>query len=689
MAITFVEAKRCLLGGEPLVWDAFEEHNAGALTLAKPGQKRLLAFLLAQDRAKVARGDKGLFAGLIAAWNQDACDPASDRPTEPQVLFKDVWRLDRIKASGFGGLTLFGGQPFELRVNGQNWCLNGQNGSGKTSLASAILWALTGKCIREQEGPVDEHGERSPVINETGKKLGDWPSFASYPATASDLIKPVEVWVRLTFVNQQGEVATAYRRMVCPLKGDPIPEVKIDPSLLEAPELLETGLLMPARLTRIGFGDKSGSLYEAVKMLTGLDQIADIAEGCSKFTHRGQGFLKYGKDNSLERWHTKFTEEIDKAVEKADELHFVLPEKRTLGGKMLVADIKQAAANSSAEAGTYLATLKSEIAPTIDTTTAVGRMAVRDAVGTARAIVNQGTKSIALLDAWAALKEAKDDAAFASLPRAIEETRTRLDRALSWHAKQNADQKFRLKALAAQFFVPPHEHSDPAQCPLCMTLLLTEEQQVLESQLVELRKDAAEAERKLDDVCRGLEADLIELLPAGLKRHQGLLASMEPKTSYCAVIRERFCEEPPFGNVLLGLAKRNNIRVTQQETALPAFTFAMFEPARDEPRPTTTLRRTLHDFDRLSALVAWWSKHRDAFREAWSEMIGLKQEDDTYPANSVEGQLRLLEEALSKAGSVGCIGQSPAGHRGGGRKLGYDPQRTGFARSDRRGLEPA
>ena len=30
-------------------------------------------------------------------------------------------------------------------------------------------------------------------------------------------------------------------------------------------------------------------------------------------------------------------------------------------------------------------------------------------------------------------------------------------------------------------------------------------------------------------------------------------------------------------------------------------------------------------------------------------MIGLKQEDDTYPANSVEGQLRVLEEALSKA----------------------------------------
>ena len=658
MEVSFIEAIRCLLGGEPLAWDAFEEHEAWSLTLGKPGQRRLLAFLLAQDRAEVARGDEGLFAGLIAAWNQDGGDPASDRPTEAQVSFKDVWRLDRIEASGFGGLTLFGGPPFDLRVDGQNWCLNGQNGSGKTSLASAILWALTGKRIREQEGPVDEHGARSAVINETGKKLGDWPSFASYPATESDLIKPVEVCVRLTFVNQQAEVATAYRRMVCPLKGNPTPEVKIDPRLVVAPELLETGLLMPARLTRIGFGDKSGSLYEAVKMLTGLDQLADIAEGCNRFTHGGRLFLKYGKDNGLEHWHTKFTEEMAKAVEKADELHFVLPEKRALGGKMLVADIKQAAASSSAEEGTHLATLKSEIAPAIDTTTAEGRMAVRSAVGTARVIVNQGTKSIALLDAWAALKEAKDDAAFASMPKAIDVARTRLDRALSWHAKQNADQKFRLKALASQFFVHPHEHSDPAQCPLCMALLLTEEQQVLAAQLAELRKDAVEAERKLDDVCLGLEADLIECLPAGLKRHQGLLATMEPKTSYCAAIRERFCEEPPFGDVLLGLAGRNNIRVTQQETALPAFTFAAFEPARDEHRPATTLRRRLHGFDRLSALVAWWSKHRDAFREAWSEMIGLKHEDDTYPANSVEGQLRVLEEVLSKADPLDALSKA-------------------------------
>ena len=387
-------------------------------------------------------------------------------------------------------------------------------------------------------------------------------------------------------------------------------------------------------------------------MLTGLDQLADIAEGCSQFTHGGRRFLKYGKDKGLERWATKFTEDITKAATKAEELQFVLLENRTLGGKTLVADLKQAATGASTEAGAHLATLKSEIAPAIDTETGEGRTVVRNAVGMARAIVNQGTKGIGLFEAWAALKAAKDEPAFVSFPGAIEDARAKLDRALSWHAKQNADQKFRLKALAAQFFVPPHEHSVSAKCPLCAALLSTADQQVLAAQLAELQKDAAEAERKLGDVCLELEADLIERLPLGLKRHRDVLATMEPKTGYSAAIRERFCEEPPFNNVLLGLAGQIKIRVTQQEAALPAFPFAAFELAGDEPLSATALRRRLHGFDRLAALVAWWSEHRGAFRNAWSDVIGQVREDCSYPADSVEDQLRVLEEALSKAGPL-------------------------------------
>ena len=649
MAISFEKATRFLLDGKLLTWCAFEKHKAGSLELADAGQRRLFNFLLAQDRAKVVRGDEDFFAELIAEWKKDDFDPAADVINEVEEMPKDIWRLDRIEASGFGGLTLFGGSQFDLHVNGENWCLHGQNGSGKTSLASAILWALTGKRISEQEGPVDEHGERSVVTNDSGTKLGDWPSFASYPAIAADLKKTVEIWVRLTFMNQQGETAIAYRQMVCPLSGSSKLKVNVDPRLVFVPELLETGLLMPARLTRIGFGNKSGSLYEAVKMLTGLDHLADIADACGEFTHHGRRFLKYGKDHGLERWKTKFTEEMAKAVEKADELQFVIPKQRNLGDKNLADDLKQAATCASTEAGTYLATLKSEIAATIDTTIVAGRKAVGSAVELARIAVKQGAKGTEIFDAWMALTEAKGDENFARLPDVIQEARTKLISALSWHAKQNTDRKFRLKAVAAQFFVPPHEHLESAQCPLCMSFLTTEEQRTLAAQLAELKEDAVEAERKLDDVCLGLEAELVECLPIKLNRYRDLLDSVEPKTGYSISVLKRFCEEPEICNALPRFVERIKNKISQQTTELPTFTFVDFESAEDEPESATNLRHSLHDFDRLLALVAWWSENRVAFHKAWLEVVGKKQEDGTYPVDSIEGQLQKLEEALSNA----------------------------------------
>ena len=370
-------------------------------------------------------GDEDLFAGLISAWNDSNTDPAADEVEKAEKSRQGTWRLDRIEAAGFGGLTVFGGPTFDLRVNGENWCLEGQNGSGKTSLASVTLWALTGKRIREHDGPIDERGERSPVVNTAGKKIGDWPSFASYPPSAADLIKPVEVWARLTFTNAQREFATAYRQMVSPLAGNPTSRVNVDPRLLAAPELIETGLLMPARLARIGFGERSKSLYDAVKILTGLDQLADISDGCGQLTHGGRRFLRFGKDNDIDGLQVRFTENMASAELKAKEVNFALPAQRILA-EDTAQSLRKSAELSSAEAGGHLRTLKSEIAREIDTTTTEGRRTISNAVSTARVLSSQGTKGIAVFEAWTALKEASEHPSFTCLPARIETGHARI-----------------------------------------------------------------------------------------------------------------------------------------------------------------------------------------------------------------------------------------------------------------------
>jgi hypothetical protein len=283
MGMSLAEATGLLLLGKKLAWGKYKDHKAGSITLDKPEQRRLLEFLLSADSSQVASGDDALFDGLVAAWENTGHDPAKSKAESDGKVSTQSWRLDRVEAFNFGGLTIFGGKAFDLYVGGSNWCLEGQNGSGKTSLVSAILWALTGKRIREHEGPIDERGERESVENDDGTKIGNWPPLAAYPTTVIDLVKQAEVWVRLTFKTANGDTAIAFRRMISPPIGAVQFEEQIDDRLNAARRLTEIGILMPARLAKIGFGKNSLTLYESVKQLTGLDQLSFIAEGCSAF----------------------------------------------------------------------------------------------------------------------------------------------------------------------------------------------------------------------------------------------------------------------------------------------------------------------------------------------------------------------------------------------------------------------
>jgi hypothetical protein len=544
-------------------------------------------------------------------------------------------------------LTIFGGKPFDLYVGGNNWCLEGQNGSGKTSLVSAILWALTGKRIRDHEGPVDERGEREDVESDDGTKIGKWPPLVAYPTTIADLGKQAEVWVRLTFKAETGETATAYRRMVSPPLGEAQLDEQIDDRLEAALRLAEIGVLMPARLTKIGFGKNSLTLYEAVKQLTGLDRLFDIAEGCTAFGAGNRKFMKYAKDQGIENYELRFAENIASAEELAVEFDFKMPETIGIGEKDMDETLKKAAKLASDGAGKYLETLKSEIPATIDTTTPEGRNTVKTAVSNARGLVTQGPKAIPLFQTWKALTEAASDTDFASLPAALEAAKGKLRNGLEWHDRQTADGKLRLKALAAQSFIPSKDTD--ADCPLCTSPLAGTTQRALAAELEVLKANADVAERKIADVCRSIQEVVTTTVPAAIHNSRTTIDKMDPAEAYAVVMQEKFVTDEPFSNVLTGLAVAAKTLVEAQKGALPHFTYDEFKSTEGEPQPATMLRREIHALERLIALVEWWKTARAAFDDAWSALIGQKQEDGTFPANSVEGKLAMLEQALDHA----------------------------------------
>lgn len=648
MPISLSEATHKLLSGELLGWKSFGEIKAGQIQLSSPAARRLFHFLLSSDKTKVAAGSEELFDGLIAAWNNKSFDPAARESAANAAASGARWRLARMETGGFGGLNLLDGPPFTLAANRENWCLEGQNGSGKTSIASAIIWALTGYRCRDQDGLVKDDGRRMPVLNDSGVQIGDWPPTVAYPPNALKLTGAAEAWVRLSFQDDDGNTAEAYRRLMAAPVGEPRFEVSIDPALGAAPQLVETGLLMPARLARIGFGEKSHSIYEAVKLLTGLDQLADIGEGAAGFSHKAKRFLKYGSDKGIQMTETRLQTALDRAAEEAKKSGFDLTIAGKREDKTYAQGLRDLGDSAATLAATHSLALQAEVAANIDTANAEHRARIKTAVSAARGVLQQNVKGIALFEGWAALKTAHADGRFAALSPVLTSAQTQIGQAIAWDKRQGEDSRLRLKALAAQYFVTAGHQHDDADCPLCKGKLSLPEQKALAAELDNLKAAADAAQRKLADVCAAIEKQVRDAVPAALVPHFASLADMQPRMAFEKAVRERFVEDAPFSTVLTGMADFAATTAAALAERLPAFDHVNRAVPGDVPAAAQSLLGYLAKVERVAALVEWWSVERASFVDAWNALKGTAGENGLFPPSSLEGRLASLEEALEK-----------------------------------------
>jgi hypothetical protein len=649
MSLSLSEAKQRLLSGAVLPWMKFGDYKAGSVQLAMPGARRLLHYLLACDQTKVAESNETLFEGLVAAWENAAVDPATANAPSGAVSASGPWRLVRLEASGFGGLNLVDGPIFEVPFNGENWCLEGQNGSGKTSLASAIIWAITGYRCRDQDGLFTEKGLRTPVQNDSGIQIGDWPAFVAYPSTAIKLAGTAEMWVRLTFQDPNGNSAEAYRRLVAAPGAEPVIDATIAPELLAVPQLLEVGLLMPARLARIGFGEKSQTIYEAVKVLTGLDQLAAIAEGAANLSHKSKRFMKYAVDMGGPTLEARIKLLVERANEEAKKTGFDLKIDVKREDKGYAQKLRNLAKQGSEQAATHLGVLTSDIAGTLDINNTGDRAKIKNAVSTARGILQNSSKGVDVFDAWKALREAHNDGGFQTMSDMLARARHNLAEAIAWDKRQSEDHKLRLKALASQFFEPAaHAHED-ADCPLCEGKLSGAKRKELAAELSVLKAASAAAERKLADVCAELEKNIRDMVPAALDAHFALAAVMQPRDAFLAVAKEVFSEAPPFSTVLTGMATFASKTAAKIAEELPTFTHAADEPQAGVPAAAQGIVDYIRDMERVIALVAWWHTNRQQFALGWKELNGIASDGGDFSVESLEGKLASLEAALEKA----------------------------------------
>jgi len=260
-------------------------------------------FVLPDERMRSAlewyrkRGPAGWTANVSTQHAEELVDAILLEPPElpalparPPNANSRRLRLKKLTAHRFAGLHKFGtlGTAPENYVHEFTSALTlfeGRNGSGKTSLLNAIIWALTGEVLRPQREPeAIEDFDCWVVAADGGDEQTTHKLSPLTPMPNVDQYRPdhpwvpADTWVELTFVDDTGAELPVIRRSQSRSPQGKLKETSPDLSILGVdPIAVRIGTIMPGLLPLIKVGSES-ELGRAVSQLTGLSALVDLAE---------------------------------------------------------------------------------------------------------------------------------------------------------------------------------------------------------------------------------------------------------------------------------------------------------------------------------------------------------------------------------------------------------------------------
>ena len=261
------------------------------------------SFVLPDERTRSAlewyrkKGVATWTTNVSAANGEDLVDAIllappelSKLPARPANAKKRRLKLKKLEAQRFAGLHKFG-TPDAAPANyvheftSSVTLFEGRNGSGKTSLLNAFIWALTGEMLRPQREP--EAAEDFECRVATADGVNEHTTHKLSPLTPMPNVEqyrpnqpwvPADTWVELTFIDETGVELPVIRRSQSRSPQGKLKETPPDLTILGIdPIAVRIGSIMPGLLPLIKVGSES-ELGRAVSQLTGLYALLDLAE---------------------------------------------------------------------------------------------------------------------------------------------------------------------------------------------------------------------------------------------------------------------------------------------------------------------------------------------------------------------------------------------------------------------------
>ena len=573
--------------------------------------------------------NQGFFETLEEAFREPDPDAEATTPasygTNNQVAAADKrsWRLKRVETRGFGGLNAGADDVFKFDARSQDFCIEGQNGSGKSSLANALLFAMTGKVHRDQYGSWDDPKRLEPVTSGTGAELGTWPPIATYPDSWGSENQTVDVSVTLTFGDDAGaEEIEASRR----LHGEPGSlehDVSIDPRLTAVPTLIEAGLLMPMRIQhiRVPKADDNGQLVGLIRQLIGLEPLFDVANLVDKLSHRNQRFLKYARDKDSQGKASRISELLRGAHEEIKDqeididLNFAVEKGKPVPDDRLkrLDEAKRELDRRQADGFQQLAALSFD---GFDPEETKHRHRVVSAINQLYLDASRQldpTNLPPVLKGIAALAERAEKEGLVSLRSALRKGSIDLSASIEWADRQKKDTLLRLKAVAAEHF----EDCEDPKCPLCKQSIRGASHLGLVEDMRVLKTDAEIAQTQLEDACRRIEEEVRtaaqHIVPDELLRVERFAVKRNAQDH----VQGAFIEAEHAAVTLPGFAKICQEAVDAVFETVREFEFGTKLPEPEKRDGVARVRRLLDHLENTVNAAENWQHSRQDFREAW------------------------------------------------------------------------
>ena len=625
------------------------------IALNGPRGRRLAQVVFGHLRSSKAfelKDNKTFFDALEAAFLVDNEDGGPDPRQETDTIAprktveQRTWRLKKIETKGFGGLNVTTDDVFEFDMAGRDYCIEGQNGSGKTSLANAVLFAMTGTIHRDQHGLWGDPGRLEPVISDKGEVVGTWPPIASYPDDWSVATHTVDVSVELTFGNEIDNDEIQARRRLHGEPGALQQEVNIDSRLTAVPTLVEAGLTMPMRIQhiRVPQTDDNSQLVGLIRQLIGLEPLLEVAQLVDDLTHGNKRFLKYAREHDMDGKAQQVpkllheTQETIRNLRTSFNLTVEIERKKAIPEIRIkeLAEIKKELDRKQVEGFQTLSGLAFQ---EFDPDQEDHRQQVAKAINQLSVDIHRQNDSSNLPPVLAAVASlakqvGKDDSE--GLKTALRQAPLDVNAAVNWASRQKKDTLLRLKAVAASHF----DDCEEPLCPLCQQSLKGFEHRNLVEDLRTLKSDAEAAQARVGDACRRIERNLRSAAQRVVPDMFMRVGRFAVKKNIKDHVRLAYIEATHIAVSLPGFARVGTEAVSSAFEAVDEFELGSKLPNVQENDELGRIRRLVDHLEDILNAAENWKHSRGAYRQAWTNLFSFSSE------NSLAGRIQDLKGVI-------------------------------------------